>query len=288
MPQWNCGCAGCLAARSGEAKPRTQSSVAVSADGVRWFLLNASPDVRFQIEAFAPLWPPPGSLRGSGVDRILLTNADLDHTLGLALLREGRRLSVVATGQTREALEHGLRLPTLLGAYGGADFTEPPLAPTDLAHADGSPSGLRFCAVPVAGKPPRYLEGRAPHPLDNIGYWLQDLATGGRLLFLPDVGAVDSTLRTWCGRCEALLFDGTFWSEAELVPLGGRPAAGMAHLPVGGPRGSLAFLAALSGPRRIYLHLNNTNPMLRAGSPERAQVLASGIEIGEDGWELSL
>jgi pyrroloquinoline quinone biosynthesis protein B len=263
--------------------------VAVSADGQRWFLLNASPDVRFQIEAFAPLRPPRGAVRGSGIDSVLLTNADLDHTLGLLLLREGGRLKVFASAPTRRSLQSGLRLPTLLEAYGGADFEEPPKRLEPLPLADGSDSGLRFQAFPVPGKPPRYLELTRPFArYDNVGYRIEDARSGGRLLFIPDLGAIDATVERQLGACEVLLFDGTFWDEREMLPLGGRSAGAMAHLPVGGPEGSLRVLATLPIPRKIYLHINNSNPMLLAHSPERELVEAAGLAIGEDGLELEL
>jgi pyrroloquinoline quinone biosynthesis protein B len=279
----------CLAAREGAARPRYQASIAVSADGQRWFLLNASPDVRFQIEAFAPLRPPRGAVRGSGIDTVLLTNADLDHTLGLLLLREGGRLRVYASSPTRRSLQAGLRLPALLEAYGGADFVEPPKRLEPLPLADGAPSGLRFQAFAVPGKPPRYLESKRPFTrYDNVGYRIEDAASGGRLLFIPDLGAIDAAVERQLEACDALLFDGTFWDEREMLPLGGRAAGAMAHLPVGGPEGSLRMLAALPIPRKVYLHINNSNPMLLAHSPERELVEAAGLVIGEDGMEFEL
>ncbi|HLV78966.1 MAG TPA: MBL fold metallo-hydrolase, partial [Chthonomonadaceae bacterium] len=157
FPQWNCGCPNCRAVREGmgRAQPRTQSSVAVSADGARWFLLNASPDIPAQIAAFPPLQPPPGAARGSGIAGVLLTNADLDHTLGLLLLREGARLSIHATPRVRAALETGLSLTSVLECYCGVDWKTPPVDLTSLRYADGAPSGLRYAAFPVPGKPPR-------------------------------------------------------------------------------------------------------------------------------------
>ncbi len=291
LPQWNCACPGCQAARTRphQVKPRSQSSVAVSADGRRWFLLNASPDVRHQIEGFASLHPPPSRARGTAIEGILLTNADLDHTLGLLLLREGGRLSIHATARVRAALAVGLALPALLEHYGGADWHEPPSDPQPLRASDGTASGLQYSAFSVPGKPPRYLEGSASADAgDNVGYRLTDEQTGGRLLFVPDASAIDDRLRVELSVCDALLFDGTFWREDEMVGLGGRPAAAMAHLPVGGPNGSLAQLARLPIRRKIYLHVNNTNPLLLPESTERAAVLAAGLEIGEDGLELSL
>jgi pyrroloquinoline quinone biosynthesis protein B len=219
----------------------------------------------------------------------LLTNADLDHTLGLLLLREGGRIPVYATARVRAALARGLSLPALLERYGGADWQEPPRSLQPLCSTDGSTSGLRVAAFHVPGKPPRYLEGELEnHPDDNVGYRLVDERTGGRLLFVPDCSAVDDVLAAELSACDVLLLDGTFWSEDEMLPLGGRSASAMAHLPVGGPNGSLAQIAKLPIPRKIYLHVNNTNPLLLPESAERASVIAAGMEIGEDGMDLTL
>jgi pyrroloquinoline quinone biosynthesis protein B len=291
FPQWNCDCRGCRGARERptEVRPRSQSSVAVSGDGRRWFLLNASPDVRHQIEAYPPLQPAQSGQRGTAIAGVLVTNADLDHTLGLLLLREGGRMPIHATAAVQAALEKGLRIATVLERYGGADWREPPRKPAPLLAADGTATGLSYCAFPVPGKPPRYLEGNATaSAYDNVGYRLTDDSSGRSLLFVPDCAAIDGELIAELARCDALLFDGTFWSEHEMHELGGRLASAMAHLPVGGQNGSLASLAPLAIPRKIYVHVNNTNPLLLPDSPERAAVLAAGLEVGEDGMELVL
>jgi pyrroloquinoline quinone biosynthesis protein B len=289
FPQWNCACACCAAARErpDEVKPRTQSSVAVSGDGSHWFLLNASPDVRFQIESFPPLQPP--KARSTGIAGVLLTNADLDHTIGLLLLREGDRVPVHATPTVRSALQAGFGLPGLLERYGGAEWREPSRVQSPLLSADGAPTGLSYAAFPVLGKPPRYLEGRvAPHEDDNVGYRLVDLATGRALVFVPDCAGFDATLADALADCDTLLFDGTFFNEDEMLPFGGRSATAMAHVPIGGAEGSLARLAELPVRRKIYLHLNNTNPVLLPDSQARAAVVAAGIEVSVDGMELTL
>jgi pyrroloquinoline quinone biosynthesis protein B len=290
LPQWNCNCRVCQATRRdpSKVKPRSQSSVAVSADGERWFLLNVSPDIRFQIEAFPPLRATRNA-RGSAVEGALLTNADLDHTLGLLLIREGERLAIHSSDRVRASLEKGFRAPSLLEKYSGADWREPAFDEAQpLRTRAGEPSGLRCQAFAVPGKVPRYLEGLdSGGRTDNLGYRLIDERTGGRLVFIPDCGRLDAGVRAQMAACEVLLFDGTFWSESEMAELGGRLAAAMAHQPVGGAQGTLAELAGLRC-RRIYLHINNTNPMLLSDSPERAAVVAAGVEIGVDGQELEL
>jgi pyrroloquinoline quinone biosynthesis protein B len=293
FPQWNCNCAYCRGVRTGtlQAQPRTQSCAAISADGRRWFLLNASPDIRFQIEAFTPLLPDADTVRGSHLEGILLTNADLDHVLGLLVLREGFRLTIYATPRVRYALTEALGIASTLACYCGVDWREPSAGLSPLLCADGSPSGLSYAALPVPGKPPRYLEGRvSPSPGDVVAYRFVDETTGGRLLFMPDVAALDDVALSHMSNCDALLFDGTFWREDEMqvMGVGTTPAARMGHLPVGGPGGSLDRIASLPISRRIYVHINNTNPILIEDSVERATVESAGVEVGWDGLEFTL
>jgi pyrroloquinoline quinone biosynthesis protein B len=292
FPQWNCGCLNCEGVRRGtiRARPRTQSCAAVSADGRRWFLLNASPDVRVQIESFAPLLPR-GTVRGTGIQGILVTNADLDHTLGLLVLREGGRLSVHAASSVRRALDEGLHLSEVLDRYGGVDWRQPPANLAPLTCADGTLSGLRYAAFPVPGKLPRYREGRtSPSGEDAVGYQLVDESTGGRLVYVPGLAALDRDVLTRLRDTDALLLDGTFWSDEEMriVGAGGASARAMGHLPVGSEDGSLAVVASLPAARKIYIHINNTNPMLREDSPERQVVERTGVEVGWDGLEFTL
>lgn len=292
FPQWNCGCLNCEGVRRGaiRARPRTQSCAAISADGRRWFLLNASPDVRVQIESFAPLLPH-GTVRGTGIEGILVTNADLDHTLGLLMLREGGRLSVHATSFVRRALDEGLHLAEVLDCYGGVDWRQPPARLAPLLCADGTSSGLSYMAFPVPGKLPRYREGRAaPSAEDNVGYQLVDDSTGKRLAYVPGLSALDRDVLTRLHDADALLLDGTFWSEEEMriAGVGRTSAREMGHLPVGSENGSLSVVASLPAARKIYVHINNTNPMLREDSPERRAVEKAGALVGWDGMELTL
>ncbi len=293
FPQWNCACATCRAVRerpSATLRPRSQCCVAVSADGKRWFLLNASPDLRAQIESFPPLWPPAGSVRGTPIEGVLLTNGDLDKVTGLWLIREGGRIPVHATARVRESLELGLRLPSALEHFGGLDWREPPVELAPLLDSAGQPSGLSYAAFAVPGKPPRYLEGRlSPAAGDNIGYRIVDAATGASLVFVPDLGAIDEVVGKQLASCDAVLIDGTFWTEDEMAAhgTGGRPAKSMAHLPVGGPGGSLVTLKGLRATR-VFVHINNTNPKLDAETPEAREVQSAGVSIGDDGRELTL
>lgn len=294
LPQWNCNCANCRAARRSPARvvPRTQSSVAISADGRRWFLLNASPDLRGQLEGFPPLRPHENTRRSTPVEAVLLTNADLDHTLGLFLLREGERLPVHATPCVRRTLTKDISIDRVLRAFCGVRWIAPPTRLAPLPCRDGSKSGLLYQAIPLAGKPPRFARrGRAPKSGHCVGYRFIDERTRGSLLFLPDVAVIDDRIAHLLAGCDVLLFDGTFWSENEMrkAGVGVVPAKQMGHLPVGGPVGSLKRLAELPSVRhRIYFHINNTNPILRKGSPEHAAVHAAGLEVGYDGMKISI
>ena len=292
FPQWNCACLNCEGVRRGtiRARPRTQSCAAVSSDGRRWFLLNASPDIRVQIESFDPLLPR-GTVRGTAIQGILVTSADLDHTLGLLMLREGGRLIVYATPSVRRALDEGLHLSEVLDCYGGVDWRRPPTSLSPLVCADGSLSGLSYAAFSVPGKLPRYREGRDSTPgEDAVGYLLVDDFTGRRLVYVPGLAALDGDLLARLQDADAVLLDGTFWSDEEMqiVGAGGASARAMGHLPVGSEDGSLSALASLTAARKVYVHINNTNPMLREDSPERRDVEKAGVEVGWDRQEFTL
>ena len=291
LPQWNCNCPNCRETRAGSARiaPRTQSSVAVSADGKAWFLLNASPDLRVQLEGVPRLHPRTRALRSTSIEAVLLTNADLDHTLGLFLMREGGKIRVHATSQVRKALTRGISLAPTLQSFGGIHWTKPPRKLSPLLRRGGTRSGLQYQAVSVVGKPPRFMKGRRSNGFGHsVGYRIVDEKSGGRLLFLPDVAVLDTKTINALLDCDVLLFDGTFWSENEMrkVGVGNLSAKRMGHVPISGRQGSLKQLAPLRVSRKIYTHINNTNPILRKGSPEHTAVCAAGVEVGHDGMEL--
>ena len=286
FPQWNCGCPNCRGVREGTLadRPRTQESVAISADGERWFLLNASPEIRSQLESFAPLHPR--AARHLPVAAIVLTNGDLDHCLGLLSLRESQRIVVYATDEVRRGFTEGNVLYRTLERFPG-QVTWRALDPGRQIDLDG----LSLLAVPAPGKPPIHLEGSsAPSPGQNVGLVIRDRRTGGRLAYFAAAGGVTPAVRAALDEADCVFFDGTFWSSDELIALGlgEKRAEDMAHLPVGGPGGSLAALAGVRAPRRIYIHINNTNPMLCPDSPEARQAESAGWEIGLDGMEISL
>ncbi|MCE0523308.1 MAG: pyrroloquinoline quinone biosynthesis protein PqqB [Methylacidiphilales bacterium] len=289
MPQWNCHCPNCRDARAGWLASLTQSSVALSADGKAWFLVNASPDLRTQIEAFPGLHPQGPSLRQSPIEAVLLTNADLDHVLGLFLLREGNCLSIHATGAVRETLSKGLRLDALLGSFCGATWHEPPFDDHQpLKMRDGTKTGLSYRTIALAQTQPLYFREGAAKGAQSVAYEIRDDRTGGRLLIAPDVESLTPELTAALEKADAILFDGTFWSNDELQRVNGtaRTALEMGHLPI--ETHSLKALRGLRARHRIFLHINNTNPILRPGSPERKEIEAANLTVGHDGLEFEL
>lgn len=287
-PQWNCWCPVCRIARRdpAAAHPRSQSSAAISADGRHWFLLNASPDVRDQLSRI-PAEPPAGT-RQVPIDGVITTDAELDHTMGLALLREGRKLQFWSTAAVREVLEEDSRLLPVTRAFAEVQWHELPLKRgVQLSHRDGSASGLTIEAFSVAGDAPRFA--RHERPGHTVGLDIRD-SSGARCLFVPGCGAVDEELGARASGAGLLLFDGTFWAEDELIGLGisDRPAAAMGHLPIGGTAGSMARLASIAPARRVYTHINNSNPVLVEASAERQAVEAAGWVVGDDGMRFEL
>lgn len=293
FPQWNCGCSNCRSVREGTGglSARTQESVAVSADGKGWSLLNCSPEIRSQIESFVGLHPK--APRHSPVDAIVVTNGDLDHTLGLLSLRESHPLVIYATERVRAGFTEDNVLYRTLERFPG-QVTWRLLEPgreVPLAGADGRPRGLLIEAVAVPGKQPIHLEHRGSGDLrDNIGLKIREAATGKRLAYFPAAGGLTADIRAALAEADCVFFDGTFWSSDELPArgLGTKRAEDMAHLPVGGGGGSLAVLRGLTAARRIYIHINNTNPLLGDDSTERKEAEAAGWEIAFDGMEVTL
>jgi len=293
FPQWNCGCANCRGVREGKipAVARTQESVAVSDDGEQWFLLNASPEIRAHIESFPPLHPR--EPRHSGIQAILLGNGDLDHCLGLLSLRESHPLVVYATDAVRRGFTEGNALYRTLERFPG-QVTWRVLAPGRVEPLRGTSDrdgGLEVQAMPVPGKPPVHLDGRVPRQAeDNVAFRIRGRRSGRVLVYASAVGAVTDAVRRALAGADCVFFDGTFWTADELpaLGLGDKRAEDMAHVPVGGPGGSLSALADLTAGRKIFIHLNNSNPMLRDDSPARAAVEAAGWEVAYDGMEVSL
>ncbi|MFI0808987.1 pyrroloquinoline quinone biosynthesis protein PqqB [Streptomyces echinatus] len=283
FPQWNCACALCAAARDGKLPSRTQECAAVTGNGRDWWLLNASPDLRAQLAATPALWPGPGP-RDSPLRGVLLTDAEADHVSGLAALRGAAGLKVYAAPPVRAVL-------------GPARAALDRYAPWEWADslADGGfvlAGGLVVTAHPMGARIPKYVPAQAPVPAGPwvTAYRVEDLASGGVLVYAPCVGVWSPVLDELCAGADCVLLDGTFFAADEMGTVGrsGAGQAALGHLPVTGPDGTLAALARHPGPRRIYTHLNNTNPLLDPTSPARAHVSEHGAEILPDGSELLL
>ncbi len=301
FPQWNCACPNCRAVRAGtfRGKARTQTQIVISADSESWFLLGASPDLRTQIEATPDLHPRVQSseedIRQSPIAGAVLLNADIDHVLGLLLLRELQPLRVHATKSIRRILTKDNSMFAMLqrvpGQVSWNEFT--PATSFSLLDPAGKDSGLRCRAIPLGAHFPAYVSPPRRSqlsPVESSLGLIVESSSGKRLAYMPAVPRIDAKMLKQFDSCDVLLFDGTFWSDNELICMqaGAQTAQQMGHIPVSSPEGSLAKLAQLQRPRRIYIHINNTNPMLNEAGPEYRQVRDAGWEIAEDGWQFEL
>ena len=294
LPQWNCRCPNCAAARAGspDVEPRTQSSVAVSGDGDVWFLLNVSPDIRQQIIDFPQLVAHGEPNRGTSIGGCVLTDAEIDHTTGLLLLREGGSFDIWSTDLVRGWLQRYLRIEPLLAHFAERRWRELPIAaPIELERPSGGRAGLRVRAFELDPHLPRFVEEEGNDVAGAVvGLVIEDAQSGGKLVYAPCVGAITEALAEAVRDADAVLIDGTFWTDDELVRVcaGDRTARDMGHLPVGGKEGSLGWLAELPVRHRVYVHINNTNPMLDRSSPEYEEVRSREVSVGIDGNEFEL
>jgi pyrroloquinoline quinone biosynthesis protein B len=283
FPQWNCRCPVCQLAWAGDprVKPRTQTSLAVSAASGRWTLINASPDLPAQMRATPALHPRDG-VRGSPIDAVVLTGAEIDQIAGLLSLRESTPFALHATPASHAAVAAN----AMFGAMGS--MTRRAVNPGERFTLAGDIVASLFM---VPGKLPLYLEGDAPdlntESAANVGIELQ--SEGGRLVFVPGAAGVTDAMRERFSRADVLLFDGTLFSDDEMIRSGTGQKTGrrMGHMPIDGEGGSLHALNEISA-RRIFVHINNTNPVLIEGSPERRKVEAAGWHVGADGMEIVL
>jgi pyrroloquinoline quinone biosynthesis protein B len=286
VPQWNCGCQHCAAAACDPALARAGCSVAVSADGATWTVVNAAAELPSQLSRF-PALRPRGGARETPFAQLLLTDAELDHTLGLLMLRQAPTLTVAATASVRSLLECAGVL-RLLAGYLTVAWREIPVG-IDFPLDPSYPSSLRARAIPVgAGKPPAYA-GADPVPADAaVGLQVSD-PRGGSVVYAPCVPALTGALLDACRACSLVFLDGTFFSDDELA-MSGRPrsARQLGHLPVGGPDGSLAQLEPAIRGKVVYTHLNNTNPLLAEHSTASEQVRRAGAAVAVDGAEYEL
>jgi pyrroloquinoline quinone biosynthesis protein B len=289
FPQWNCSCPNCRRLREGtfRGSSRTQAQLAWDGAPGQWTLLNASPDLRAQIDATPELWPQNG--RHSPIHDVILTGAEVDQTLGLLLLREFHSFRVHATASVRRILTEDNSLFGVLARFAGqVCWSDTPLG------RPFSAAGARLEVLPLPGSFPGFVSASRLAELDAAdavtGLLVSPEAGGRTLAFLPGVGCVSDSLLERLQDCDVVLFDGTFWSDQEpsRIPGINRTARQMGHLPVSGAGGSLERLAALQRPRKIFIHINNTNPILDEDGAEYRTVRESGWEIARDGMEMTL
>ena len=285
-PQWNCRCPVCRLAWEGDARVamRTQSSVALTTDGANWFLLNASPDLRHQLMATPALWPR-GNGRDSPIRGVILTNGDVDHLAGLLSLRERQRLTVLATPATLELIAANSIFRVL-------DPDHVVMKPLRDGASEDVGFGLRARPFFVPGKVPLYEESGTVR-LGDIGestLGLEIESDSARMVYIPGCAKMSDDILQRTAGADLLLFDGTTFTDDEMVNLGlsQKTAWRMGHMAISGTGGSLSAFAASTPRRRIYTHINNTNPILVEDSPERQAVEAAGWEVAFDGMEISL
>jgi pyrroloquinoline quinone biosynthesis protein B len=295
FPQWNSNAPGCWRARAGDAqaRPRTQASVTVSGDGGdSWVLLNASPDLRQQIEANAFLQPRAG-LRSTPIAAVVLTGGDVDAIAGLLVLRERQPFSILAAPRVLDVLDAN-PIFEVLSRDIVARRAVALETPTELLRPDGAPCGLTVELFAVPGKVPLYLErpGEAPAIAEDgntVGACIRD-AQRKKMFFIPGCAAMTPRLAERLRGADAVLFDGTLWRDDEMIAAGLGPKTGlrMGHMSLSGPAGTLAAFADLDVRTKVLIHINNSNPVLLDDSPESADVRARGWEIGYDGMRIEL
>jgi len=298
FPQWNCNCAACRRARAGDpdAIPSHQASVAVTGDGEHWFVLNAAPDLRQQINENHQLHPRHG-LRSSPVAGVVVTNGDIDAITGLLDLREGTAFSVYG----HERVLRVLRANSVFNVLDAnlVSRRELPLDRTiPLLLADGAPSGLTVETFAVPGKVALYLEdlskgadaGYGSEPGDTVGLHIREEKGGGDMFFISSCARMTPEIAARLKGAPLVFFDGTLWTDDEMIKagMGGKTGSRMGHMCMSGPDGTIAAFRDLDVKRKVFVHINNSNPALLGDSPERAELEAAGWEVGYAGMEMTV
>ena len=295
VPQWNCGCAVCLEARTENPELQsTQASIAFSADGEHWYLVNASPDLRQQLIATPQLHPKAGKLRHSPIAGVVLTNGEIDAVAGLLSMREGSPFAIYGHQRVLAILKSNSIFNVLNEKNVKRQSIDVNVA-FEPALPDGSPSGVRILPFEVPGKGAWYLEGKA-HPAgndgagDTLGLRIEDRASGKYFYFLAACARITDDLKSRLAGAPLIFFDGTVWRDDELIVagLGNKTGQGMGHIAMSGADGAIESLAGLDIGRKIFLHINNSNPALLHGSAERKAVESAGWQIPADGTEITL
>jgi pyrroloquinoline quinone biosynthesis protein B len=286
-PQWNCACGLCRRVRMDELKQdaRLHASLALSATGENWYLVNATPDVRFQIESFPALHPGPG-LRETRLRGVLLTDAELDHSIGLLILREGTQLEIYGTSAVLASLAEQFPIKRIIQSYAPFHWIEVKAHEAFLLDR----GRLKVRAFRLGVKRPRYTIGSGIDGDWVIGYCFEDVQTGGTAVYAPAIEVWTEELNAELTKADCAFLDGTFWSEDEMIRLGAstRTAREMGHIPISGDRGSAEHLPAFPAKRKVYVHINNTNPVLDENSEERRFLNDRGIEVGWDGMHVEV
>lgn len=291
FPQWNCNCTLCAGVRAGtlQAQHRTQSSIAVSADGKQWVLFNASPDIRTQLERFPEAYPKEG-VRDSGIKAIVLIDSQIDHTTGLLTLRESAQpLGIWCSEAVQRDLTTGFPLFNVLSHYCQIRYHPVPL---DGSYFDiPGIEDLGFYSHALKSKAPPYSPHRHdPHPGDTIGVLIEQRSTQKTLYYAPGLGEIEPQVRTAMEKADCVLVDGTFWHHDEMIRAGicEKYALDMGHLPQSGAGGMIEVLSESAPGRKILIHINNTNPILNENAPERRLLDEASIEVAYDGLEIDL
>lgn len=288
LPQWNCGCANCIDARDGKLAAHTQASLAVSADDDNWFLINAAPDLRHQLIETSRLHPK--HLRHSPIAGVILTNAEIDAVAGLLSMREGSPFALYAHPQVLAVLQSN-------SIFNVLNASQVDRIAIDVAkmftprNADGMPAGFDVTPFAVAGKEALYLEGAArADEGDTLGLTLRDHASGKTAHIVTACARITDDLIARLDGADAIFFDGTLWRDDELISLGlgQKTGARMGHVAMDGPEGAIARLATVNAKRKVFVHINNSNPVWRKDSIARAAITRAGWEIGHDGMEIVL
>ena len=292
FPQWNCNCPMCAGVRHGtiQAQARTQSSIAVSTDKLHWLLINASPDIRTQLNSLHAYLQPARQLRDTGISAVLLADSQIDHTTGLLILRESKQaLELYCTDSVYEDLTTGFPVLNMLQHYCGVNRHRLPL--DQSAFSVPSIEHLRITAVPLSSKAPPYSPHRNQPSLgDNVGFYFEDTQTGGKLFYAPGLGMIEDHLHAYFAQANCVLVDGTCWTDDEMQrrQVGYKKAREMGHLPQSGAGGMLDYLSQFADTRKILIHINNTNHILEETAEERAELSHAGIEVAHDGLLLNL
>ncbi|ENV02757.1 MULTISPECIES: pyrroloquinoline quinone biosynthesis protein PqqB [Acinetobacter] len=290
FPQWNCNCPNCHGVRTGsiQAKARTQSSIAVSENGTDWVLLNASPDIRQQLFEFKAAQPA-RKLRDTGITSVILMDSQLDHTTGLLTLREGCPMNVWCTEMVHQDLTSGFPVFNMLRHWnGGLQYNE--INPKQAFKIDGF-ENLEFLPLIIKSAAPPYSPHRNdPHDGDNIALIIKDHKTQKQLFYAPGLGKIDDQIMQIMQSSDCVMIDGTLWTDDEMQQTGVGTKTGreMGHLYISGEGGSLCYLNQLSTPKKVLIHINNTNPILNENSSQFAELKANGVEVAYDGMQIEL